>query len=193
MTCIVGLVDNGKVYMGGDSAGVGGLSLSIRADEKVFKKGEFIMGFTSSFRMGQLLRFKLEIPYHKPEMDIYEYMVTEFVEAVRTCLKTGGFTRTENGEETGGRFLVGYRGQLFVIDGDFQVGKPADGYDAVGCGDDIAKGSLFSTGRLADASPDERIRDALKAAENFSASVRGPFVLISTKEEPPEGTTRQVV
>jgi hypothetical protein len=36
MTCIVGLVDKGDVYIGGDSAGVAGLSLSIRADEKVF-------------------------------------------------------------------------------------------------------------------------------------------------------------
>ena len=37
MTCIVGLLDaNGDIYMGGDSAGVGGLSLTIRKDPKVF-------------------------------------------------------------------------------------------------------------------------------------------------------------
>ena len=35
MTCIVGLVHEGVVYIGGDSAGVGGLSLTVRADEKV--------------------------------------------------------------------------------------------------------------------------------------------------------------
>lgn len=184
MTCIVGLVTEGKVFMGGDSAGVGGYSLTVRADEKVFVKGEFIMGFTSSFRMGQLLRYKLDIPYHKPEIETYEYMVTEFVEAVRSCLKTGGFARSENGEERGGTFLVGYRGELFMIDGDFQVGKPMHDYDAVGCGSDIAKGSLFTSGRLADVGPQERIRDALRAAEQFSAGVRGPFNIVTVGESP---------
>ena len=39
MTCIAGLVDsNGDIYIGGDSAGVAGYDLTIRADEKVFKK-----------------------------------------------------------------------------------------------------------------------------------------------------------
>ena len=45
MTCIIGLVENSKVYIGGDSAGVAGYGLSVRADEKVFKKGDFIFGF----------------------------------------------------------------------------------------------------------------------------------------------------
>lgn len=180
MTCIVGLEDDGKVFIGGDSAGVAGLSLMIRADEKVFTKGEFLFGFTSSFRMGQLLRYKLEIPYHKPGMGNYEYMVSEFVEAVRKCLKDGGYSRTNSGEESGGTFLVGYRGALFVIDEDYQVGRPECGYHAVGCGDDIAKGSLFTSGRNFDMNPSERVREALKAAEQFSAGVRGPFRVVNT-------------
>jgi hypothetical protein len=31
------------------------------------------------------------------------------VEAVRECLSTGGYARTENGREQGGQFLVGRR------------------------------------------------------------------------------------
>lgn len=178
MTCISALVHEGKVYIGGDSAGVGGYNLTVRADDKVFIKDDFIMGFTSSFRMGQLLRYKLETPYHKPEIDSYEYMVTEFVEAVRQCLKDGGYSQNNNGEETGGTFLVGYRGELFMIDNDFQVGKPLIGYDAIGCGEDIAKGSLFSTRNMQEA-PDARILESLKAAEQFSAGVRGPFKVLS--------------
>lgn len=52
MTCIVGIVDNGKVYMGADSLGVGGLSKRVRKDPKLFRVGEFVFGYTSSFRMG---------------------------------------------------------------------------------------------------------------------------------------------
>ncbi len=39
MTCIVGLVDNGKVYIGGDSAGCAGYDVRIREDQKVFRNG----------------------------------------------------------------------------------------------------------------------------------------------------------
>lgn len=52
MTCIIGFIKNKKVYIGGDSAGVGGSHVTIRRDSKVFKNGNFIMGYTSSFRMG---------------------------------------------------------------------------------------------------------------------------------------------
>ncbi|WP_416149491.1 hypothetical protein ACM26V_00380 [Salipaludibacillus sp. HK11] len=181
MTCIVGIVGkDGRVHLGGDSAGVAGYSITVRADEKVFKKGEFIMGFTSSFRMGQLLRYKLDIPYHKPNVDTYEYMVTEFVESLRKCLKEGGFSKNDSGEESGGTFLVGYKGDLFYVGDDFQVGRYSLSYGAVGCGQEIANGSLYSN---IDKEPIERIKESLMAAQQFSGGVREPFVIVSTDTE----------
>lgn len=176
MTCIVGLEHEGKIYIGGDSAGVGGLSLTIRADEKVFKNGNMLFGFTSSFRMGQLLRFKLQIPYHRPEVNDYQYMVTDFIDAVRYCLKEGGYASVHSGEESGGTFLVGYKGKLYEINDDYQVGMPLDGYAAVGCGEDIAKGAMYANIGL---EPEKRILNALGASENFSAGVRSPFHVLS--------------
>ena len=107
MTCIVGLVHEGVVYIGGDSAGVGGMSLTVRADEKVFQNGEFLMGFTTSFRMGQLLRYSLKPPRRHPDDDIHQYMVVDFINAVRECLKSGGYASKKNDVESGGTFLVG--------------------------------------------------------------------------------------
>ena len=62
MTCIVGLVHNGIVYIGGDSAAItiDGVQF-LRSDPKVFIKEDFLIGFTSSYRMGQLIRFNLKI------------------------------------------------------------------------------------------------------------------------------------
>lgn len=57
MTCIVGLVDGDRVILGGDSAGIAGWHLQLRADEKVFRNGPYAIGFTTSFRMGQILRY----------------------------------------------------------------------------------------------------------------------------------------
>jgi hypothetical protein len=176
VTCIVGLVDNGTVYIGGDSAGVGGYDLSVRADEKVFHNGSFLMGFTSSFRMGQLLRYKFIPPEHPFEaggvMDTYKYMVTVFVDAVRECLKAGGFASKEHEEETGGRFLVGYKGRLFMIDIDYQVGETVAGYDSVGCGAEVALGALYASDKFPS---EERVTMALSASAQHNAGVRGPF------------------
>ena len=178
MTAIAGLVHEGKVYIGGDSAGVAGLDLHLRADPKVFTVGEFVIGYTSSFRMGQLLRFAFTPPFHKPDVDAYRYMVTEWVDAVRQCFKNGGYATTKDGAEVGGTFLVGYRGRLFFIGNDYQVGEVADGFSAVGCGDNQCLGALYAT-KDAKMKPEARIELALSAAERFSAGVRGPFVVVS--------------
>jgi ATP-dependent protease HslVU (ClpYQ) peptidase subunit len=178
MTAIVGLAQGGSVFIGGDSAGVAGLSLAVRADAKVFRNGRYLFGFTTSFRMGQLIRYSLTLP--KPKGDLDSFMATTFIDALRECLKTGGWARKENDREEGGTFLVGVRGQLFTVHEDYQVGKPADGFAAVGCGDQIALGALYATAGTG-LKPRRRVKLALRAAERFSAGVRGPFVCLTRK------------
>lgn len=176
MTCIVGLISKKGVYIGGDSAGVAGYSLTVRADDKVFANNGFLFGFTSSFRMGQILRFGFTPPKRHLDVDIYEYMVTDFIDAVRTRFRTAGYLATTNGEERGGTFLVAHRGRLFKVEGDFQVGESTDGYDACGCGDSIALGALYAT-KVANgfSDPEAAVRTSLMAAEGYSAGVRSPF------------------
>lgn len=178
MTCIAGLIDNGVIYMGSDSAGVAGYEMQRRADPKVFLNNGFIIGFTSSFRMGQLLRYSFTPPARKENQELFAYMVTDFVDSVRECLKQGGYARVENNEDFGGTFLVGHKGKLFVIDSDFQVGEMLEPYAAVGCGQAYALGSLYSTDGK---EPMERLQNALAAAEMFSAGVRGPFKIMHLK------------
>ena len=60
MTCIVGLEHDGKVYMGGDSAAVGGMDVYPSRIPKVFQAGRYLIGYTTSFRMGQLLQYGLD-------------------------------------------------------------------------------------------------------------------------------------
>lgn len=185
MTCIVGVVGpDGVVYIGGDSAGVGGYDLTVRADEKVFRNGPFAMGFTDSFRMGQLLRYSFVPPEHHPSVDADRYMVTTFIDAVRKCLSAGGYACKKDDVESGGTFLVGYRGRLYQIESDYQVGRNSANYDAVGCGSQIALGSLYATAKQP---PLKRIRTALHVAERFSAGVRAPFTIVKTdprREQP---------
>jgi len=185
MTCIAAIKTEDGVWMAGDSAGIGGLSIVTRSDKKVFIKkdivgNEFGFGFTSSFRMGQLLQYNLTIPPLSEMVDAHEYMVTTFVPALRACLKEGGYTTIENAAEKGGTFLVALKSRLFYIDEDFQVGENLPPYSACGCGDDLALGALFATEGLG-LSAEKRLNIALAAAQEFSAGVRAPFNIIHVK------------
>lgn len=175
MTCIVGFVEGDSVWMGGDSAGVAGLDLTVRADAKVFRNGPMVFGFTTSFRMGQLLRYALAIPQRDSCVDVDRFMATTFINAVRECLNTHGWGTKDKGQEEGGTFLVGYEGRLFSIGSDYQVGVPLDGYAACGCGDNIALGALYATPHL---HGKKRVELSLAAAERHSAGVRAPFHVI---------------
>jgi hypothetical protein len=179
MTAVAGLVHNGRVHLGADSAGVSGWLLSVRADEKVFTNGPYAMGFTDSFRMGQLLRYRLDPPKPATGPDLHRFMATDFVDAVRECLKNGGFATRNNEQESGGTFLVGVRGRLFTVHRDYQVAENAGDIAAIGCGNELCLGALYASGGWE--SPRERLRTALAAAERFSAGVRGPFAYASTR------------
>lgn len=174
MTCVAAVAENGKVYMSADSAGVNSrYFLTTRKDPKIYRVGNFLFGYTSSFRMGQILGYKFTPPEHRPEVPVDRYMRTDFIDAIRAALKDGGYAQNRNGEESAGTFLVGYQGRIFQVNDDFQVGENVEAFDAVGCGDELALGALYATkGKK----PKERLVKALEAAEAFSAGVRGPFI-----------------
>lgn len=179
MTCIIGLIKNKKVYIGGDSAGVGGNDVTLRKDTKVFRTGKFIIGYTSSFRMGQLLRFKLKLTKQERGVSDYEYMCTTFIDSVRKCLKNGGYTIVKDESERIGTFLVGYKNRLYKIEGDLQVGESYENFNSVGCGEDYAKGALdiilkYSKGYSAE----KIIEKALTTVVKFSSGVRPPFNIL---------------
>lgn len=177
MTCIVGVIEKQKVYIGADSAGVRGLDIWLRKDPKVFKNGDFVLGCTSSFRMIQLLRFSFKPPKRHVDQDIYEYMCVDFINEVRQCFKSGGFAEKDKEVEGGGCFLVGYQGRLFTIEGDYQVGECADGYNSVGCGESFALAALDALDKKMPVK--DRIIKALEIAAYRSGGVRPPFVIES--------------
>lgn len=173
----------GGVWIGGDSAGIAGLSVTVRADHKVFQRGQFCFGFSGSFRLGQILQYQLTVP--KPDKDVtdHEYMATTFIDAVRACFKKAGVARDDAGvESTCGSFLVAWKGQLYKIEADYQVGIPDDGFDACGCGEEYALGAMRAALDMG-ANAEEAVKKALVVSEHFSAGVRGPFTVAYLEPE----------
>ena len=172
MTCIVALKHNGKVYFGADSLASSNGFAVVRNDKKIFKIKDFLFGFTTSYRMGQLIQHKFNPPEHLNEIDTFEYLTTIFIDKIREVLKDGGFASKNNEVEAGGQFLVGYKGRIFNIYSDYQVSESKHDFDACGSGVELALGSLYSTENR---SPFDRINLALFAAQEFGTYVRGPF------------------
>lgn len=185
MTCIVGLTKDGRVFMGSDSIGSDGHRYSIRAEPKVFKRktnhGEFLFGYTTSFRFGQLLQHALTIPPHPSRTSDHKYMVTRFIDAVRKTFKDGGYSTKKDEVEKAGTALIGYHGKLWRMEDDYQIALANQEGDAVGSGVDGASGALYIIKDI-DWEPKYKVRKALQAAEACIESVRGPFKIISGAE-----------
>ena len=162
--------------MGGDSAAAAGWDMHQIANPKVFRRGEFVIGYTTSFRMGQLLEYGMLPEKQTGDQSNMAYMSTAFVDAVRKTLKDGGFTTINNSNEQGGQFLVGYRGHLYIVQSGFSVTEYLTPYSAVGCGESYALGAMAIIDR--DLPPKKQIKRALKTAAYFSNGVTGPFYVL---------------
>lgn len=186
MTCIVALIDNNKVFMGGDSAASDDKSGLIfqRTDPKVFKVGQYGIGFVDSFRMGQILQYGWNPPVYKPTAgyrNLDKFMRTKFVDSIKDAFRENGYGNfgagTDDGDE-GGVFLIAVQGagRIFTMDADFHIGEADVQYMAEGGGQELALGSLFSTSSVK--TPRKRVRMALEAAAKFNMTVRPPFTII---------------
>lgn len=177
MTCIIGSIDKGRVYIGADSAGVAGLDICVRKDVKVFKVGKFLFGCTTSFRMIQILQYSFKPKPQPKQVDTHAYMCTLFIDEVRDLFRKHGFLMNDKGVDKGGCFLVGYKGRLFTVDSDYQVGENQDGFASLGCGGDYAIGAILAMNTKIPVK--HRILRALEISEYRSAGVRRPFKIMS--------------
>ena len=182
MTCIVGLITKNDVYIGVDSATSDSNHHSqVVNTKKLIVKNDMLIGYTTSWRMGNLLEHEFKPPTISQSVDPEQYMVVKFISALRKCFKEAGFSKIENNQEKGGALLVAIKrsNQLFKIQSDFSVVTP-ESYASVGSGANYALASLKTTEDLK-LSPTKRLRLALEAAAYFDYGVRPPFQITSFK------------
>lgn len=182
MTCIVAIKHEGAVYIGSDAGAVdpSNYSMHVQDDPKSFKLSgevEMIIGYSGSWRAGQLIRYSLTLPEHSPKKTDMAYIVTDVVDALMELLRSNNTLKKENEkEETDADIVIGYRGEIYVVDGNFAVMKPMNGYVAIGSGGDIALGALYASGLTQKKmSPKERLKLALEASATFTAGIMPPF------------------
>mgnify|MGYP001614641810 CR=1 FL=1 len=176
MTCIVGIANGAKVYMGADSMVSDCWMKSTMAEGKLWKSGGMLFGSCGLIRTLQVLRHHLTVPMRADTQDIDEYLVATLMPAVMATLAEQGLF-TKSGHVRGGNsFMLGYSGNLYSIDPSLAVQICADGYGAEGSGAQVALGALHATPAL---SPKQRLTRALEAAAYHELHVAPPFVIQS--------------
>ena len=181
MTCIVGIVDPaGKVIIGGDACGTDNWSnATIYKTPKVFKIGDAIVGYSGSYRMGQIIQYQAP---HLDKLlciqDPLRHLVNEWIPKVQELLTQAKQSKLDNSVQiSGGCFLLGYMGRLFSVEENFSILESDDNYAAYGSGYLYALGSLHSTIRTK-LTPKKRVMFALEAAAHHNGGVAGPFTIL---------------
>jgi len=195
MTCIVALEIPGVgVVMGGDRAAGSGARMFDTSTPKIVSNGELMMGFTSSYRMGQLLQYALVPPMESLGWDVDRWVTVDFMGALMSAFTAARWDEVALGNVAkGGNFLLAVRGRCYEVQENYAWNRFASGEYSVGSGEDIAHGALSALRPVAAMQPgrflsveqrniavregESRVRHALEIAVAHVGSVRPPFDL----------------
>jgi len=169
MSCVLGLLQNGKLYLGAE-----GVASTEEGEKrpiiclKIFTNKDYLIGFTGSVRHGQILGPR----FFEPPSNLYD-----FPDAARKLFEEkGAMLVTDQGQQMqSSNFLIGYKGRLFEILIDFQMNEIMGDFTAIGSGSPYAMGSLFATKKWK--SPEKRILNALDCASNFDGACGKPYTI----------------
>lgn len=178
MTVIVAIETDDAVWFGSDRLGSNGYVGEPVTFPKVFANGCVTIGYTGSFRMGQLLQYALTVPVLPVGVDVNRWMAVDFMQAVRQAFKDNEWFESKDGVAVGGSFLVAVAGRCYEIQSDFSFLRSMSNEYAVGSGKDYALGSLRST---RGSKPKKRLLEALETAAEYVVSVGGPFDFVKVQ------------
>jgi ATP-dependent protease HslVU (ClpYQ) peptidase subunit len=178
VTCVVGIEQDGLVWLGGDSSCLDteGDAVVTQRQSKVFRRGNYVVGFAGSFQVGDLLKYKTDFP-KKASQDSHPRMISE---AIQEAFKKAKL-KTDDWEA-----LIGYGDRLYIVQHDFYCYRHTQPYTAIGAASAVAValGTLRTLEKAATKKMTgrARVKMALENAATFSSSVRSPWKFTKTLE-----------
>ena len=172
MTCIAGIMKDGKVYLAGER-GASESNYIVPIDKpKIWKNGPYIFGYAGTFD-SQIVQYNFIPP--TPEGNVDKFMHTKFLKSLKSFYNEWDI----GGKDSEVSLIIGIKGKLYEHDAE---GVTIISYDrdylAIGSGADYALGSLHATRNHKD--PKRRLALALDAACILSTSCIGPVDFLST-------------
>jgi len=177
MTCIIGLEQDGKVYVGADSfVGEEWTRKEQAINPKIFKKNGMLIAGTGEARALQIAKYLVE--FDEVEKFDEQYVVENIAEKIRLKFKDIGYSEIkDNREKSATHFLIAYKDKMFVISGGYALTRSKDGITCMGAGEEFAYGAMKALENL---KPENRIKKSLEIASYYSNYVFPPFVIMKT-------------
>lgn len=167
MTCIAGIMKDGKVYLAGERGASEGNYIVPIDKPKIWKSGPYIFGYAGTFD-SQIIQYNFNPP--APEGNLDKFMHTKFLKSLKSFYNEWDM----GGKDSEVSIIIGIKGRLYEHDADTLTLISYDrDYLAIGSGADYALGSLHATRNHKD--PKRRLALALDAACILSTSCIGPI------------------
>ena len=169
MTIIAAYEDTDSYWIGSDSLGA---SASLGADfgTKLIKKNDYIVGFSASYRVADVIKESRNLPKHIKSMNDFRKFRDLFTENL--VAEAGARTEAYNGnglrEAPIGIILISSSG-IYAMEADYQIHKIKSGYYANGSGWSISYGALY-VAKQNDTPGEQAIKQAVKAAITHSTT-----------------------
>jgi len=134
MTCIVAFKQNDNTYIAGDMLGSDGYSKKLIAQPKVFKNGNLYIGYTTTFRYGQVLEHVWTPPRHiAQDKSDMRYLVEDVVPSLISCLKSANMKELE-GHQGFGECVIVYNKSIYRMQADNSM-LPYEDFACCGSGE----------------------------------------------------------
>lgn len=172
MTTIVGVCKNGNVTLGADSQVTDGSRRNTHPQMvKITNRNGYLIAGSGDSQPCDILQhiFLPPVPTSQERKDLYHFMITTFVPAMRECLEENGWKADPNDKEGGFNMLIAFDGELFDIGDDFSVILNADGIYGVGVGAQWAMGALYAGAS---------VEKALEIASHNDVYTSPPFQIV---------------
>ena len=171
MTCIVGIVKDDTVYIGGDRSVSDGASVMSLSTPKIYIRDEWIYGYAGSLGIGQIMQI-IDIPILKKDDDPFMVLRMDMVNVFKSMMDNQGISIDDDNDTD---ILIGCRGRLFEFSpADWSVAEMKE--TSIGSGGNFALGSLYTS---IDKDPIDRIGLAIGAAITYSPTCQGPIDILS--------------
>ncbi len=183
MSVVIAVSDGKTIEAGADSAGGSQDEIYEIMEEKIFVRGAYLIGYCGSLRIGQILRYEVELPDPPAEEDLAAFLVKEVMPEIRRAVETAGAAGKDQVLPGKTMILLGCRGGLWCIGPELFVSQ-AKPYAVIGSGRHHAYGALHALLAAGMKIGRRLIELGLQAAAAYTPSVRPPFRFVALGSEP---------
>ncbi len=192
MTVVLADTENETLIFAADSAASKGDEIYTIDTPKVFALGSYLFGYAGSYRIGQILRYYVELP-EPPEREAERFLVREVVPILRAAVLEQGAAGPGQdflGEKTA--LLVGFQGRIWCVGTDLTV-TPEPSYAAIGSGRLRAYGAFHALYGAGVGPALRRLELVLEATAEHTTNVRRPWHFLSLGPDGPVTTSSGVL